>query len=321
MHTTSSTYRAGFLSILSSFSCPVLRIYLLCLFFTGMFQGWHPLRNPSHKLDVVSVWMNVLQFDYYYDMSENSMPYTWLVSKIVLPALRMTSANTWDTNDSEQMLRFLECWESLLPPSVFHTILNTIVMPKLSSAVDSWDPLRETVPIHDLVLPWIPLLGFRVDGGLCDMILIKLRDVLDACHPSDVSAYSILSPWKIMIDTETWEQLMSQYIDPKLQINLQELGQFESQQKAAGQAKEKAAAADLDSGILMDGMDAPIDDGMTPRQLQVSLLELQKSPENQNLVNGVEMMPLATDGTKVLQPGFRKRCYRTVLPTIPHEDA
>ncbi|ESR49477.1 hypothetical protein CICLE_v10031700mg [Citrus x clementina] len=296
--------------------------YSLALpFFMRMFQGWQPLRNPSHKLDVVSVWMDVLEFDYCCDDSEKSMPYTWLVSKIVLPALSMSSANTWDTSDSEQMLRFLECWENLLPPSVFYTILNEIVMPKLSSAIESWDALRETVPIHDLVLPWIPFLGFRVGGGLYEMILTKLRSVLDACHPGDVSAYSILSPWKIMIDTETWEQLMSQYVDPKLRVNLQELGQFESQQKAAGQAQEKAAAADLDSGTLIDGMDAGSDGGMTRRPLQVILVELEKSPENQNLVNGDEMLSLATDAAQVLQPGFRKRCYRMVLRTIPLEDA
>ena len=61
---------------------------------------------------------------------------------------------------------------------------------------------------------------------------------------------------------------------------------------------------------------------MTLRPLQVTLVELEKNPENQNLVNGVGMMSLATDDAKVLQPGFiRKRCYRMVLRTIPLEDA
>lgn len=68
-------------------------------------------------------------------------------------------------------------------------------------------------------------------------------------------------------------------------------------------------------------MDAGSDGGMTRRPLQVILVELEKSPENQNLVNGDEMLSLATDDAKVLQPGFRKRCYLMVLRTIPLEDA
>lgn len=112
-------------------------------FFTRVFQSWNPLGKPSHKLNVVSMWKELLQ-------SEDSRAYTQLVSEVVLPAERIRRfLNGWNAGKPEEMLRFLECWEKLLPSSVFDTILDTIVMPKLAGAPDLW------------VRPWLPLLEHK----------------------------------------------------------------------------------------------------------------------------------------------------------------
>ncbi|KAI3911214.1 hypothetical protein MKW92_004590 [Papaver armeniacum] len=127
--------------------------------------------------------------------------------EVVFPAIRSCCTNTWDPRDPEPMLRLLESLEALLLPSVLRSVLDNLIVLKLPCG-----DMRSTKEDG-----CNPCLGASMATTVGTDMRFKLGKVLHAWHPSDPSAYAILSPWKTVFDSDSWERLVSQLIVPKLE--------------------------------------------------------------------------------------------------------
>ena len=53
----------------------------------------------------------------------------------------------------------LDAWQPALPMWIMENILDQLVLPRLLTEVENWNPLTDTMPIHSWLHPWLPLMG------------------------------------------------------------------------------------------------------------------------------------------------------------------
>ena len=127
-------------------------------------------------------------------------------------------ANEWDPRYPEPLLQFWDAWVDsriLGDSSIVDQIKTQLLLPKMNETVVKWDPLRETIPIHTWIHPWLTILK-DILQPLYIPIRQKLMNALQHWHPSDGSAQAILSPWHNVFDEPSWDQVMARCIVPKL---------------------------------------------------------------------------------------------------------
>ncbi|CAD6266958.1 unnamed protein product [Miscanthus lutarioriparius] len=252
-----------------------------------VFQGWQPLQNPKFGLEVMRKWKDLLQGDQPYDFSDSAAsmtPYVQLVSEVILPAVRISGINSWEAREPEPMLHFLELWDNkkLLPPVLLQSILEHVIMPKLSAAVDSWDPRRESVPIHVQVHPWLPMLRERIET-LCHSIQYKLSTVLH------------INPANQKLDQFNWVMLWASAIPVHLMVHMLEVDFFSKWQQVL---YHWLCSPNPDFNEIMNWYKGW--KGLFPPEL------LANERIRILLTAGLDMMNQAAEGLEVVQPGARE---------------
>ncbi|GJV93294.1 septin and tuftelin-interacting protein 1 homolog 1 [Tanacetum coccineum] len=95
-----------------------------------------------------------------------------------------------------------------------HLFMEVVLCAFMRSSINTWQA-KHPEPLLRFLYSWERLLPHPALQRI-------LESVLNAWHPSDVSAYTILSPWKPVFDQEIWEQIMVRCISPKLLVVMHE---------------------------------------------------------------------------------------------------
>ncbi|KAK3926472.1 Tuftelin-interacting protein 11 [Frankliniella fusca] len=181
---------------------------------------WNPFEHPTKFLSLFSKWKRILEKDNS-AMYSNSLitmrdPYHRLVWETWMPIVRVY-INTWNCRDCIPLISLLEEWMPLLPGWIMENILEQQIMPRLTLAVEEWNPLTDTVPIHTWTHPWLPLLGQRLHVSVFPIIRHKLSAALVNWHASDSSAHLMLQPWSKAFEKGDMDAFLVKNILPKLQ--------------------------------------------------------------------------------------------------------
>jgi len=57
------------------------------------------------------------------------------------------------------MLKLVEQSTELIPSDIINKVLENMILPRIQSEVEQWDPLTDLVPIHLWIHPWLPYLS------------------------------------------------------------------------------------------------------------------------------------------------------------------
>jgi tuftelin-interacting protein 11 len=217
----------GLASISGSIMFPMIR---------KEFATWSAITDPLGRMDFFRTCKTLLATEVDEagsdGLGDEQTMFERMCWEIVMPRFRAGLLNDWNPRDYSVGIDLLEAWRPLLPEWVIENIQTQLVLPRLTSAVDAWDPRGDAVPVHAWLHPWLPVLGDSLNA-LYGPIRFKLAICLQGWHPSDGSAKGIIEPWKAVWSAEGLASFLQRSIEPKLAVLLRELVINPTQQEIA----------------------------------------------------------------------------------------
>ena len=147
-------------------------------------------------------------------------PYESLLYHLIIPKLRSSINNTWTPYDPQPVITLLESWDPIFPGWIHNLLLEQVILPKLRSAIDHWNPRRTKESVHLWIFPWLPYLGTHMDD-LIKTVQHKFKIVLEIWDVNSGIIHS-LDEWKEVFGKGVLEDLLLKHILPKLALEIRE---------------------------------------------------------------------------------------------------
>ncbi|WWC91342.1 uncharacterized protein L201_006285 [Kwoniella dendrophila CBS 6074] len=143
-----------------------------------------------------------------------------------LPKVRSAINNDWDPASPNAAVHLVESWEPILPAFIRDNVLNQLVLPKVKTAIEQWDPRKNKhtktpKSLASIVFPWLPLLGDRGDDIL-EGAKRRIRSVLRNWAVKDGVPEELARWKKDVYSSSEWDKLIIQFVLPKLGVCLRE---------------------------------------------------------------------------------------------------
>ena len=129
-------------------------------------------------------------------------------------------SNDWNPREFSSLIWMIERWQPALPVFIFDSVVTQLIMPKLTAAIDAWNPRKDPAPVHSWILPWLPLVGARTMEPLWIPIRHRLGIILADWEAEDPSGLILVRPWKDVFKEEEFQSFLQKHIVPKLAFSL-----------------------------------------------------------------------------------------------------
>ncbi|KAF9006058.1 GC-rich sequence DNA-binding factor-like protein-domain-containing protein [Cyathus striatus] len=191
--------------------------------FVSTFRGWRKVLKvdiadniPQHQIDVYGARSTVAPAE-----TEKLMtPFESLLWNIWLPKVRTSINNDWSPDIPQPAVKLFEYWSTLLPPFIRDNLLDQLILPKVQKTIADWSPKRCEVSLQSIVFPWLPHVGLRLEDILGDARR-KVKSLLKAWNMGDEKPKDLLA-WKDVFDAVYWDDMMLNYVVPKLAATLRD---------------------------------------------------------------------------------------------------
>lgn len=159
-------------------------------------------------------------------------PYETMMYTLWLPKIR-TAITNWSVLDPAPLTKLISAWRPLLPAFIYSNLTDQLLVPKLETALQSWDArkrshhhrqsnLKHTQP-HTYLFPWLQHLPpYQLDPKAQNSLLAdvkrKLRHVMDGWDVSSGILPS-LEEWRNLLSAE-FDHLLVRHLLPRLSLHL-----------------------------------------------------------------------------------------------------